>query len=345
MRSTTNLIVRLTIVSVLVMMFTIAFQVLAQDAVATPTTGPTKTPTPEASVSTPAAITSSAEEPFQPLTQADLSVLTANVQRPNGLLWHNDFLYAACSGDSTVYEINANSGQTRAYIAGVRNAHTFYAEGEGSSFTLWTPDFGNNRLSMVTRTSLTPIAEGLNGPWGIAYENEENFLVTNLLGNSLVRVGRDGEVETILDDLAAPTGIVLDGDIVYVANNGSTRRSVEWYDLNNPTDDSQSHVLVSGLQNTTNLQLASDGYLYFAYAIGTRGVVGRVHPQTCADGGCTNEQVEVVVFTELQAPLAGLTITPDMRMFVHTMFIPDLYSAQLPNPNAEATPEATAEAS
>jgi hypothetical protein len=312
----------------------------AQDRLSTPTTAPSKTATPTPAAATPEAV-STPSGGFQALTQSDLSVLTANVQRPNGLLWYNDFLYSACTGDTTVYEINAQTGQTRAYIAGVQNAHTFYAEGSGSSFALWTPDFGNNRLSLVTRTSLTPIAEGLNGPWGISYLDEEHFLITNLLGNSLVSVSRDGEVETILDDLAAPAGIVRDENIVYIANNGSTRRAIEWYDLSAPNDDSQNHVLVSGLQNTTGLQLASDGYLYFTYAIGTRGVVGRIQPQTCLDGGCTNEQIEVVVFTELQAPLAGLTITPDMRLYVHTMFVPDLYSAQLPNPSAtEATEEA-----
>jgi hypothetical protein len=57
-----------------------------------------------------------------------------------------------------------------------------------------------------------------------------------------------------------------------------------------------------------------------------------VNPQTCREnGGCTNEQVEVVVFTELPSPLAGLTLIPDMRLFIHTMFIPDLYWVQLPN--------------
>jgi hypothetical protein len=88
--------------------------------------------------------------------------------------------------------------------------------------------------------------------------------------------------------------------------------------------------LVSGLQNTTGLVLGPDGYLYFAYALGTRGVVGRVDPDVCRErGGCSNTDVEIVVFTELAAPLAGLTISPDMRLFVHTMFSPDIYWVQL----------------
>jgi hypothetical protein len=266
------------------------------------------------------------------MTQGDLSVLRANVQRPNGIVWHDNFLFTACTGDSTVYEINSETGQTRAYIAGVRNAHMLYAEGTGESFTLWVPDFGNNTFAVVTRNGANAVLEDLNGPWGIAYQDEENFLITNLLGNSLIRASRDGEAETLLDTLAAPTGILLDGDMLYIANNGSTRRAIEWYDINALDDDSENHVLVSGLQNTTGLQLGSDGYLYFAYAIGTRGVVGRVNPQTCREnGGCTNEQVEVVVFTELPSPLAGLTLIPDMRLFIHTMFIPDLYWVQLPN--------------
>ncbi len=67
-------------------------------------------------------------------------------------------------------------------------------------------------------------------------------------------------------------------------------------------------MLVSGLQNTTGLQLGTDGMLYFAYALGNRGMVGRVDPQVClANGGCSNDQVEIVLYSDLSAPLAGLT--------------------------------------
>jgi hypothetical protein len=313
--------------------FALAYQSIAQQNITTPTAGPTKTPsaTPAAAVPplTEEAVSSSG---FQSFTQSDLSVLRANVQRPNGLAWHGNLLYTACTGDSTVYEINSETGQTRIYIAGVRNAHTIYAEGSDNNLTMWVPDFGSNTFSRVTRNNVETILEDLNGPWGIAYLDEDNFLITNLLGNSLIRANRDGEAETLLDQLAAPTGIVLDGDILYLANNGSTRRAIEWYHINAMDDDTENHVLVSGLQNTTGLQLGADGYLYFAYAIGTRGVVGRVNPQTCREnGGCTNEEVEVVVFTELPSPLAGLALSPDMRLFVHTMFVPDLYWVQLPN--------------
>jgi hypothetical protein len=70
--------------------------------------------------------------------------------------------------------------------------------------------------------------------------------------------------------------------------------------------------------------------LYFAYALGTRGVVGRVDPEFCMEnGGCSNDQVEVVLFTELAAPLAGLTFSDDMRLFVHTIYRPEIYWVQI----------------
>jgi hypothetical protein len=332
MPSKTSLTRRQLLFSALTGTFALAYQSFAQQNISTPTAGPTKTPSPTpASAAPPLTEDAASGSAFQSFTQSDLSVLTANVQRPNGIAWHENLLYTACTGDSTVYQINSETGQTRIYIAGVSNAHTIYVEGSDNNVTMWVPDFGNNRFSRVTRNIVEPILDDLNGPWGIAYLDEENFLITNLLGNSLIRVSRDGDGETLLNQLAAPTGIVIDGDILYVANNGSTRRAIEWYDINALDDDSQSHVLVSGLQNTTGLQLGADGYLYFAYAIGTRGVVGRVNPQSCREnGGCTNEQVEVVVFTELPSPLAGLSLSPDMRMFMHTMFVPDLYWVQLP---------------
>jgi DNA-binding beta-propeller fold protein YncE len=269
---------------------------------------------------------------FEPFTQADFTVLTGNVQRPNGIAYFNDFLYTACSGDQTVYEINSQTGQTRTLIGGVGNAHMLHVESVNNAVTMFVPDFANNTFSRVSRGNVTVLAEDLRGPWGIAQEDEQNFLITNLLGDSLQRIDREGSVETVLETLSAPAGIAIDRerDAIYIANNGSTRRSIEWYAPDALTDDSRNS-LVSGVQNATGLQLADDGYLYFAYALGTRGVVGRVNPDACMEaGGCTNDQVEIVVFTELQAPLAGLTITPDRRLFVHTMFNPDLYWLQLP---------------
>ncbi|MFN8448338.1 MAG: hypothetical protein U0521_07045 [Anaerolineae bacterium] len=111
---------------------------------------------------------------------------------------------------------------------------------------------------------------------------------------------------------------------------------MEWYALDDvlggtadPAD--ANHVLVSGLQNTTGLQLGSDGKLYFSYSLGNRGLVGRVDPAVCLDnGGCTNDQVEIVLYSDLTVPIAGFTVTPDMRMFLHTMFVPDIYWAQIP---------------
>jgi hypothetical protein len=86
---------------------------------------------------------------------------------------------------------------------------------------------------------------------------------------------------------------------------------------------------VSGLQNVSVLAMGGDGYLYFAYALGTRGVVGRIQPEQCQESGCTADQVEIVVFTELQAPLAGLAISPDMELFIHTIYRPEIYRIKI----------------
>ncbi len=311
-----------------------AWAVIAQDD-ASPTPAPSKTPTAAAAEATPG-VTSASAAAFEPLTQEDLQVLTANVQRPNGIAWFQDTLYTACTGDGTVYEINSRTGQTRTYIFGVRNAQTLYAEEVDGTLALWVPDYVNNTLARVTRSGVEPVVSNMQGPWGISYVDEQQFLVTNLLSNTLNRVTREGENEVVLADLASPMGIVQDGETVYIANYGSTRRSIEAYSLNGLLNGGtvstmeNSPVLVSGLQNATGIQLASDGRLYFAYALGNRGVVGRVDPAECmANGGCTNDQVEIVLYSDLAVPLAGLTVTPDMRLFVHTMFVPEIYWAQI----------------
>jgi sugar lactone lactonase YvrE len=278
---------------------------------------------------------------MQPWTQADLAILTGNVQRPNGIAWHNNFLYVVCTGDSTIYQLDDSTAVTRTYIFGVRNAHTMYAENlPNGELNLWVPDFPTNRLLRIDRNGVEAISSALAGPWGIERLDDDEFLITNLQANNAVRINRSGESSEILANLRSPTGIVSHNDYLYVANTGSARRAIEWVHLDEALNAGETPLLpqplVSGLQNTTGLVMAEDGYLYFAYALGTRGVVGRVDPDQCRnDGGCGNDQVEIVVYTELTAPLAGLTISPDLRLFVHTMFSPDIYWVQLHDPRRE----------
>lgn len=316
-----------------------------------PTPAPTKTVTPDA-VSIPTTTGEAATEESsgpsqslaQPWTQSDLSILTGNVQRPNGIAWHNGKLYTACNGDYTLYEIDDRTAATRTYIYGVRNAHMLYPEEqEGGRLALWVPDFETNRLLFIDGAGTPqPIATDMEGPWGIARLSDDEFLVTNQRGDNLVAVSRDGDTRTILSDLRLPTGLATDDDYVYVANYGRPRRAIEWFeksaalaDESGETAEVTSNVLVSGLQNTTGVIMAGDGYLYFAYALGTRGVVGRVDPEVCREnGGCSNADVEIVVYTELASPIAGLAVSPDMRLFMHTMFSPDIYWLQLDNPAA-----------
>ena len=87
--------------------------------------------------------------------------------------------------------------------------------------------------------------------------------------------------------------------------------------------------MVSGLQNVTNIELAQDGLLYFAFALGTRGVVGRIDPLSCLESGCDNADVEMALFSDIPAPVS-MTLSPDLRLFVHSRYRPEIYWVQLP---------------
>ncbi len=313
----------------------------AQDDM-TPTPAPSKTP---AAVDTD--MTEATEEatpnPFagqalpRSYTQEDLSVLVANVQRPNGIVWLNNNLYTACNGDWTLYEINSETGATITFVFGVQNAHALYGETTDDGFDLWIPDFDTSTFMRVDETQSAPAEitdELMDGPWGITTLDDEHFLVSNVRSNNLVAVTREGESREVMTGLRSPAGLVRDGESVYVVNNGSARRAIEWFDIASLDDEEAvsdvTEPLVSGLQNASGMELGADNYLYFTYALGTRGVVGRVDPQVCREqGGCTGEDVEIVIFTELQAPLAGLTISPDMRLFMHTIYRPEIYWVSL----------------
>jgi hypothetical protein len=305
----------------------------------TSTPAPTKTPEPTATDNTLGIIESTedannitqrpAVELAEPFTQVDLNVLVGNVQRPNAITWLDDYLYVVCNGDWTIYEIESTTGATQTFIFGVRDTHAIYAEETESGFDLWLPDFAQNTLFRVDQSRSAPdviTQDNLDAPWGITALNDD-FLITNIRGDNIIRIDRNGELITSVDGLRSPAGIIADNNNhIYVVNNGSARRSIEWFNAEElENDDVTLQPLVSGLQNTSSIDLADDGYLYFTYALGSRGVVGRINPEECRDGGCTNDQVEIVVYTDLPAPLAGLTISPDMRLFVHTIYRPEIY--------------------
>lgn len=297
-----------------------------------PTPAPPKTTTPAVTVTVPAEATADSSQMVvrpltQPFSQDDLQVLVGNVQRPNGIVWFNGKLYTGCNGDYTLYEIDAYTGQTRTLVYGVQNAHTLYAEANGDGYRLWVPDFDNNQLMRVENSSSAPrrISDQLAGPWGIVPLDDETFLISNIRDNTIVTMTRSGDEQLFMEGLRAPAGMVIDGDTLYVVNNGSARRAIEKITLNaDGTPQGDPQPLVSGLQSASGLVMGSDGYLYFTFALGSRGVVGRVNPQACEDG-CTNEDIEIVIYTDLQAPLAGLAISPDMRLFIHTIFRPEIY--------------------
>lgn len=312
------------ILVILMIIVLIASSVAYAYAQASPTTTPTSSFTPFPT------------EPFEAFVQNDLQIVSGNVQRPNGIYWYDGYLWTACAGDSTVYRIDAITGETITYVTGVQNTHSLYVE---PGPNIWVADFQRNVIAEITTSprKITAIVENLGAPWGLAAADEESFYVTQFRTADLIRVTREGEVEVIAQGFRNPTGIALDEDFIYVANNGSARRAIEWVDLAEdatlPLQEADMKPLVSGLQNTTNIIIAPDEKLYIAYALGTRGIVGRIDPAICRakEDGCTNADVEIVLWSELAAPLAGLTISPDMKMYVHTMFGAEIYWVQLPS--------------
>lgn len=274
---------------------------------------------------------------IEPFTQADLSIVTGNVQRPNGIYWYDGYLWTACAGDFTVYRIHDTTGETITYIAGVQNSHNMMVEPDADgNVRLWVVDFQRNAFLTISHgPSMDFVADELASPWGMDMAEDGSFYLTQLRGSDVLRIQRDGTLDVVAEGFRNPTGIVVDGDYIYVANNGSARRAIEWFDATAETtlQEEDLQPLVQGLQNPTNLVMGPDGLVYIAYSLGTRGVVGRIDPVMCREnGGCTNADVEIVLWSEIAAPLAGLTLSDDMRLYVHTMFGSEIYWVQLPNP-------------
>lgn len=271
-----------------------------------------------------------AESP-DPFVQSDFRVLLGDVLRPNGIFYYEGYLFTGCAGDWTVYRIDAETGDTETYIFGVKNIHDLYVEALGEQTVIWAADFQENRLVRMTREKgAETVYENLAAPWGLEPSPfDDRFYISQWQSDDIIRVNRTGDdIDVILQGLDDPSGMIVNSDALYIANNGNARRAVEWVELDeegNALSD-EPQALISGLSDVTNLVMGPDDKLYMAYALGTRGVVGRVDPAVCkSSGGCTNVDVELVVWTELSAPLAGLVVTPDMRLYVHTMFGSEIY--------------------
>jgi len=301
----------------------------------TPTQAPSKTPTTtpptptEVSSENTNTQTSILENPF---TQEDLELIVGNVQRPNGIIWHDGELYTVCNGDWTLYRINDTTGDTITFVFGVKNGNHLVAENTETGFDLWIPDGDSDTLWKVDHNRSAPISinNNLISPWGITRVDNDSFLITSSKGNSILEVSESGITEEVFTGLRSPTGITRDNEFIYFANGGSARRGIEWFEILEDGTYSEPQSLVSGLQNTTNVIMGNDGYLYFGYALGTRGVVGRIQPSMCHKEGCTNEDIEIVIFSDIPAPIAGLTISDDMRLFLHSRYRPEIYWVQIP---------------
>ena len=315
-------------------MLMLAATVHAQE---TPTAQPSTT-TPDASptiVAPDVDTTDSVSAPGVPLEspflQDDLELMVGNVQRPNGIVWFEGYLYTVCNGDWTIYKIDDETGDTITFVFGVRNGNTIIAENTDAGFDLWVPDPDNGALWKVDQKRAAPvsISSDLEAPWGITRLDDSRFLVTDTRSNSILEVPVSGGSRTAHMELRAPTGIARHENRIYFANGGSARRGIEYFEIMDDESYSTVKSLVSGLQNTTNIVIGSDSNLYFSYALGTRGVIGRIDPKLCLDSGCSNEDIELVVFSDIPAPLA-ITLSDDLRLFLHSRFRPEIYWVQLP---------------
>ena len=269
---------------------------------------------------------------LQPYTQADLSLIVANVQRPNGMTYFEDHIYVVCNGDWTIYRIDAKTEETVTYVYGVKDGNSFLVEGTDAGLDIWAPDPESNTLWHLDQDREAPraIIDDLAAPWGIARFDESTLLISDTRDNVIREVRESGVASVIATALRAPTGIAIDEKLVYFANGGSARRGIEWIAQGDDGAFSEPATLVKGVQNASNIAVADDGFLYFAYALGTRGVIGRVDPAKCLDDGCGNADIEMVLFSDLPAPIA-FTMSPDLRLYLHSRYRPEIYWLQLPS--------------
>lgn len=108
-------------------------------------------------------------------------------------------------------------------------------------------------LTVAAQTSL--LHKGFSAPTGVAIDQQGRLYVTNWSGNTVVRIGPNGQQTTISTRVSSPSGIAIDAqNNVYVAS----------YSQNNITQirpNGQQTVFASGYQTPAGLSWALNGDL------------------------------------------------------------------------------------
>ena len=156
-------------------------------------------PTPTA-----AATPSPAESPRLPFLQSDLTLLMGNVQRPNGLVYFDGSLFTICSGDWTIYKVDAETGDSISFVFGVQNGNSLIAESTEAGFDLFVPDPDSGALWQLDQRRQAPVkvAEELAAPWGITRLGDDVLLVSDTRANAVFAINGDGEQTKLVEGAA-----------------------------------------------------------------------------------------------------------------------------------------------
>jgi DNA-binding beta-propeller fold protein YncE len=222
---------------------------------------------------------------------------------PYGLLFDpaSGNVYVSKTADNQVLKINSSGTITNTYNVGT-NPRSIIMDSDGNVFV---SNYNSGTISKIATTgAVTVFATGLSNPSGLAIDNTNNIFVTTNGSNQVYKVTASG-IKTILGSTGSePMALVLSGNTVYTANNGSsvtklTLPSAKDLLSVNSTGDvvANSNIVTETtglvlLPNTTNALIATNNKAAVTKEyLGSR--IGTIAPASSSDIG-TKGEIRVV---------------------------------------------------
>ena len=169
-----------------------------------------------------------------------------------------------------LYEVDLQGAVTPLFSnVGLSNPHGMVMDSQG---IIYIANTNENNILQFINGELSLYATGINKPYGIAIDSNNNLIVTSFSDNTLHRVAPDASVTTIASGLSGPFDVKVAPDGNYTVSN-NTRGGI----VSITPQGVVTNLVVPDVNRPTVAKYATDGSLYIANASSATDIT-RVSP-------------------------------------------------------------------
>jgi len=153
---------------------------------------------------------------------ARTEVLT-NVQNQSGIEAQENGDAYITSGNA-LYNVTLAGAVTKIVSGGIANPHDMVVAADGTVYIASSED---NSITQYKNGQLSTFVDGINQPYGLAIDSNEDLIVTSYGDNTLLRVTPQGDISVIATGLSGPFDVILDPAGNFVVSNSMSNEIVQ----------------------------------------------------------------------------------------------------------------------